>query len=94
MDRVYEITPSNDGLPASELPKIAAYAGLDSVAYTKCVSEHSTKDKVTADFQDGAKAGARGTPYSIIVTKSGEKIPLEGALPYTDVKQIIDQLLK
>jgi len=32
-DRIYEITPANNGLDAAELPKIAEYAGLDVAAF-------------------------------------------------------------
>jgi len=93
-DRLYEITPSNDGLDAAELPKIAAFAGLDSAAFTKCVTDRRTKAKVDADHADGISAGARGTPYSVIITKNGDKIPLEGALPYADMKEIVETLIK
>lgn len=93
-DRLYEITNSNDTLDPAELPKIAAYAGLDGAAFAKCTSERRTKAKVDADHDDGVSAGARGTPYSVIITKNGDKVPLEGALPYADMKQILDTLLK
>lgn len=93
-DRLYEITSSNDGLDPTELPKIAAYVGLDSATFAKCTSERRTKAKVDADHADGVSAGARGTPYSVIITKNGDKVPLEGALPYSDMKQILDTLLK
>ena len=93
-DRLYEITPSNDGLDAAELPKIAAFAGLDAAAFAKCTAERRTKAKVDADHADGVAAGARGTPYSVILTKNGDKVPLEGALPYDDMRQIIETLVK
>ncbi|MFA6095326.1 MAG: thioredoxin domain-containing protein [Candidatus Paceibacterota bacterium] len=93
-DRIYEITPANNGLDAAELPKIAEYAGLDVAAFNSCLSSGSMAAKVKAQVDDGITAGARGTPYSVLVTKT-EKVPItQGALPYESMKVIIDSLLK
>ena len=52
------------------------------------------KAKVDAQIADAIEAGARGTPYSVIITKD-EKIPItQGALPYTEMKRIIDLVIK
>jgi len=94
LDRLFEITPSNDGLNLEELPKIAEFVGLDATAFNKCLDSGKYADKVEADFQDARSAGGTGTPYSVIVSKDGTKTPVNGALPYPQMKQIIDGLLK
>jgi len=38
-------------------------------------------------------AGASGTPYSVIVTKDGKQIPINGAQPIDTIKNTIDILL-
>lgn len=99
IDEVYKITPSNDGLDLAELPQIATKIGLDTAKFTTCLDSGKYADKVKASYDEALKAGAQGTPYTIIKFK-GEYIPLIneageglGALPYEIVKQIVTQLL-
>ncbi len=98
-DAIYETTPSNDGLDLAELPKIAAKVGLDEVKFAECLSSGKYADKVKASYDEAIKAGAQGTPYTVIKFKD-EFIPLVnetgdglGALPYNVMKQIVTELL-
>lgn len=94
IDRLYEITPSNDGLDPAQLPAIAKEIGLDVTAFNACLSSGKMAAKVKAQYDEGVVAGARGTPYSVLITKD-EKIPItQGALPYENLKTILDSLLK
>ena len=91
-DRVFEITPSNNGLDLTELPKIAEGVGLNREAFEKCLESGKYAEKVQADYNDALAAGGQGTPYSVII--SGEnRIPVDGAQPYAAVKSIIENLL-
>jgi len=91
---LYETTPSNDGLEVSKLPEIAETVGLDRALFEECLSSGLHADTVEAQFQSGIKAGAEGTPYPIIVTKGdGQAYPLKGALPYEQLKLLIDDML-
>jgi protein-disulfide isomerase len=93
-DRLFEITPSNDGLDSSELPKIASYVGLNVGAFNACLSSGKYDAHIEADYQNAAATGGRGTPWSIVVTKSGAKYPLSGAQPYEEVQKLIEEALK
>lgn len=92
LDRIFEITPSNDGLDPAQLPKIASYVGLDEAAFTACLDSGKYNAKVQQSVNAAVAAGAQGTPYSVIV--AGEEfIPLNGALPYEQVKATLDAIL-
>lgn len=92
---LYEKTPSNDGLDPKQLPVIAKEVGLDVDAFNTCLSTGKFTAKVEADYQDALKAGAKGTPYSLIITKKdGAKVPINGAQPYDSLKGTLDLLLK
>lgn len=93
-DRIYEITPANDGLDASELPKIAAYVGLDVQKFNECLASTKHDEKVEADVQNAIATGGNGTPWSVVISKNGNKYPLSGAQPYASIKQIIETALK
>jgi len=89
-DRLYEITPANNGLNESQLPEIAAYAGLDVAAFSKCLASGKFAERVNRDFESGANIGVRGTPYSVVWNrKTGKQLPLNGAYPFENVKTIL-----
>lgn len=84
LDRLYEITPSNNGLKADELPKIAGYVKIDKVKFEKCLASGKYAKKVRDDEQDGIDSGVVGTPRTIVITKNGKKFPINGALPFLE----------
>lgn len=80
LDRIFEITPSNNGLNPAELPKIATLLKLDEKKFNECVASGKYAEKIEKDYQDGASAGATGTPFSILVLKNAVTKTQEAAL--------------
>lgn len=72
---------------------ISRELGLNKTAFAKCRAGEETKKAVQANQDDGVKAGAKGTPYTVLITKDGKKFVLSGAYPYENVKKIIDGIL-
>lgn len=94
IDRLFEITPSNNGLDPAELPNIAQYVGLDRAAFEKCLASGRYAEHVEQDVRDAQRSGGRGTPYTVIL-KNGVPIDaIEGALPYYSVKLSIEEALR
>lgn len=91
-DRIYELTPSNDGLDLALLPEIAEGVGLDRTAFEECQESNRHALKVEADRDDAIQTGGRGTPHSLILFED-QIIPILGAQPYESVKAGIDALL-
>ncbi len=94
LDRLMEITPSNNQLDPVELSNIAKYAKLDSGRFMTCLNSGRYAIKVQKDIDDATSAGGRGTPYSVIVSANGKKFPVDGALPYESVKKMIETALQ
>lgn len=94
VDRLFEITPSNDGLDTAELPKIAQYVGLDVGKFNTCLNSGKYVKHIEQDTQNASATGGNGTPWSIVVAKNGKKFPLSGAQPYASVKQLIELALQ
>lgn len=89
-DRIFEITPANNGLDLALLPKIATEVGLDAGAFQSCLNSGKYANRIESDYQEGILAGVRGTPYSIIVNKNtGKQFPVNGALPYESLKTML-----
>lgn len=91
-DRLYEITPSNDGLNLSQLPEIAVYVGLDRNAFESCLDSGRYASHVQSDFEEAVATGGRGTPHSLILFE-GEIIPITGAQPLSALRSIIEGML-
>jgi len=89
-DRLYEITPANNGLDPAELPKIAQYVGLDTAKFNTCLASTKYDKHIEDEVQNAQVTGGNGTPWSIVVGKDGKKYPLSGAQPLSAVKQLID----
>jgi len=94
INKIYEITPSNNGLDLTKLPEIAAGIGLDKKAFDDCQKSQKYVDKIKTDFDDAVASGGNGTPHNVLVTKKGEMYQVNGALPYNMMKTIIDIVLK
>jgi len=68
--------------------EIARTTGLDINQFNSCLESGKYASKVEADYQQGIKAGVRGTPGNFI---NGQSLP--GAVPYDEMKSRINALL-
>jgi protein-disulfide isomerase len=91
-DRLYEITPSNNGLDLAQLPEIAEEVGLDRAKFVTCLDSGKYAKKIQNDFDEVTAAGGRGTPHSIVLI-DGEQISVEGAQPFEVLKGMIEAVL-
>lgn len=94
LDRIFEITPSDNNLDLALLPEIAEYIGLDRNKFRECLDSERHYDRVAKNYNDAIKSGGRGTPYSIVITKDGAKFPIPGSLPYSSIKTFIESVLQ
>ena len=93
-DRFFEVTPSNDQTNIDTvLPQIAKEIGLDVGKFNTCLDSGKYDGKIESDVQNAAATGGNGTPWSILVTPSGKKVPISGAQPYEQIKAAIDAAL-
>ncbi|MFQ5661766.1 MAG: DsbA family protein [Candidatus Paceibacteria bacterium] len=91
-DRLYEVTPSNNGLDMDQLPEIAGDVGLDVEEFERCLDDGDNKKKVADALADAFAAGGRGTPHNIMLV-GDERIAIPGAQPFSAMKAAIDAVL-
>ncbi len=74
---------------------LAYAAGVSGSAFAACYADAAaTVDaRIQADRQNALAIGARGAPYSLILTAGQTPIVMDGAYPYDVVKQLVDQAL-
>lgn len=70
LNLIFEVTPSNNGLEKAILPTLAEQIGLNKKSFETCLNSGKFADKIENDYQDGLKAGARGTPHIVFVVKN------------------------
>jgi protein-disulfide isomerase len=91
-DTVFGKREVNEKTNMVKLPEYAASSGVDKTAFNACLASGKFKTKVQDSLAEGAKAGAQGTPYSIVLV-GGQQAVINGAQPYEVVKQIVDNLI-
>jgi len=89
IDRIFAVTPSNNGLDLALLPQIAKEIGLDQAAFEGCLNSGKYAEKVEKQYQEGLRLGVNGTPGSFV-----NGTPVRGALPYENLKAIIEAELQ
>lgn len=76
------------------LPQLIDEVGLDSDKFASCYEDNKYNDRIAADVADASTAGGNGTPYTVVIDQKGRKVPIPGALPYSNVKALVDAMLK
>ncbi len=92
IDKVYEVSPLENGLDPAQLPVIAGQVGLNVATFNTCLSSGKFAAKVQQEYADAIGAGGQGTPFNFIVYGS-DAVPLAGAQPYESMRAAIDTVL-
>lgn len=90
VDAIYDRTTSNGtGFALDKLAPLAREVGVSSTQFTSCLNSGQFTAKVQADEQEGTNFGVQGTPTTFV-----NGVPVEGAVPYEQLKAVVDQALK
>ncbi|MEI6353030.1 MAG: thioredoxin domain-containing protein [Candidatus Nomurabacteria bacterium] len=86
INRIYSVTPANNGLDTSTLPDIANFAvteakengeavkkDFDKSELQACLTKETYNQEFLDDAQDAIDAGLDGTPYTVILFNDGNK---------------------
>lgn len=93
----YKVANKTTELASDGITTLGTQLGLDTQALNACVQGGEMADTVAASTNDGIAAGVTGTPTTFVVVKERDGLKvvatMEGARPYSYVKQAIDQAL-
>ncbi len=95
INKLYEITPSNNNLDPKELTRIASLTNIDTKKFEVCLNSGQYKNRILSDIKNAQEIGASGTPYSVLIdTKKNDYYQLEGGYPYIQLKSAIELILQ
>jgi protein-disulfide isomerase len=94
-DALFEDAAVSGGqaLTKDKLVAKAGTVGVSSAAVESCLDAKETTALVSEDSTGGRSAGISGTPGTIVVTEDGQYELISGALPYEQVKSVIEKYL-
>ena len=94
VDTLFERTTSNGtGFALDQLAPLAKEIGLDETKFKSCLDSGKYASRVQQDERDGASAGVTGTPGNIVIGKDGKAQLVEGAVPFEQLKAVVDSFL-
>jgi protein-disulfide isomerase len=93
VDKVFEVTPSENNLDAAQLPVIAGQVGVANIAeFNQCLSSGKYTKRINDSYAEAIAAGGQGTPY-VLVMVGTDSVVLNGAQPYDSMRAAIDTVL-
>jgi len=95
IDAIFERTTSNGtGFALDKLVPLAKEQGLDETAFKQCLDSGEMAQKVKDQMAKGTAEGVTGTPGTIIIDSKGNTQLVPGAIPFEQVKPMIEAALK
>ncbi len=91
-DFIFDERDVNEPTNMTRLPEFAEKSGVKRADFNTCLDSGKHSATVEASLKDGVRAGAQGTPYSVILV-GDQKAVINGAQPYPVVKQIVERLI-
>lgn len=91
-DRLFD--SSQGPVAEADLASVAGSIGVDATAVQNCIDADEYAGNVQTHYQDAVQAGGRGTPFSMVISSDGTQIPISGALPFEQVKSILDPIVQ
>jgi len=70
LEKIYDVTPANNGLDPAQLPILATSFGVDKTAFQSCLDNGTFTTQIQNDYNDAVAAGGQGTPYTVLVPKT------------------------
>lgn len=94
-DAIFERTSGNGtGFALDKLGPLAAEVGVNQAKFQSCLDTGKYTKKVQEQMAKGTEEGVTGTPGTIIIDAKGDTQLVPGALPFEQIKPMIDKALE
>ncbi len=92
IDKIFEITPSNDGLDLAKLGETAQTLGIDTKTFDACMKSEKYASQIQKSVDEAVALGAQGTPFFVLVGPD-QIIPVFGGVQADRLSAVFDLLL-
>ncbi len=87
----HDILFATQQLDATSLKQHAANLGLNTATFNGCLDGGEKTSSVSQDLAQGSAAGARGTPYFVVINhETGKTQAVSGAVPFANFEAAIN----
>ena len=96
IDKTFATTVTKKNLDKTDLSQIASSVGVDTGKFESCLDSGKNKSIIDNQGQEARAAGARGTPFSLLIYKVNgqtKTTPIDGSISYDSLKALIDKTL-
>lgn len=93
IDTVNAQAPGTQQFNPRDYGTVATTLGLLPQAFDECIASNKFEERVAQDFGNGIAIGAGGSPFSVLLVDGLPPVTIDGALPYEDVKQLLDDAI-
>lgn len=94
IDALHQAAPDTEQFDPAGYGAVASALGLSPSDFQACLDSSKFDKRVADDFANAVAVGATGAPYSVILVRGGDPIPVSGALPYPALKKVLDAALE
>lgn len=89
-----EVFKNQRGLNEALYIREAQNLGIEAADFEACLGSGKYEIKVANDAQNAVQSGGRGTPFTVVINENGDVFPFSGALPYENVRSIVEAALE
>lgn len=93
IDALQAAAPDQNQFNPANYGGVVTSLGVKESDFKQCMDSGLFKSVVENDTENALLAGARGTPYLVILVKGNDSIPVSGALPYEALKEVLNEAL-
>jgi protein-disulfide isomerase len=90
IDALQAAAPGTATFDPSGYGAVVTNLGLDAGAFSKCLSAGTYAKRVADDADNALAAGGTGAPYTVLLVKGMQPIPIQGALSYTQFNALVE----
>ncbi|MEK7602409.1 MAG: thioredoxin domain-containing protein [Patescibacteria group bacterium] len=94
IDAMQAAAPNQNQYNPVGYPTLVAQFGIDQTAFKKCMTDAAFEKKIHDDYDNALASGAIGSPFVVLITPDNTPAPINGALPYTSMKKVIEEAIK
>lgn len=91
IDALQAAAPGENQFNPNGYSAIVREFGIDEAAFKKCITDGAFTKRIHDDYSNALASGATASPFVVLLIEGQKPTPINGALPYTSMKKLIDQ---